>query len=86
MKLLKVLPLALCLLALAPQFASAQDFNSKDRFRKNEGAILNNYIVSKPSSTSESTRRHRQPQEASSTTFGSKETRGTGALNELKHT
>ena len=45
MKLLKVLSLALCLLALIPQFAFGQDFNSRGRFRKNDGAIPNNYIV-----------------------------------------
>ncbi|HEX8128567.1 MAG TPA: S8 family serine peptidase [Pyrinomonadaceae bacterium] len=45
MKLIKVLPLFLCLLALVPQFALGQGFNSTRRFRKNEGAIPNSYIV-----------------------------------------
>src|SRR5918998_860954 len=45
MKILKVLLLALCLLALVPQLASAQEDNSNNRFRKNDGAIPNSYIV-----------------------------------------
>jgi hypothetical protein len=45
MKLLKVLSLALCLLALVPQFAFGRDFNTRGRFRINDGAIPNNYIV-----------------------------------------
>ncbi|HJR07118.1 MAG TPA: S8 family serine peptidase [Pyrinomonadaceae bacterium] len=42
---LKVLLIALCLLALVPQLASAQQTNSKNSFRKNDGAIPNSYIV-----------------------------------------
>jgi Tol biopolymer transport system component len=45
MKFLKVLFLSLCLLALVPQLALGQNFNSEGRFRKHQGAINNNYIV-----------------------------------------
>ncbi|HLL73524.1 MAG TPA: S8 family serine peptidase [Pyrinomonadaceae bacterium] len=45
MKFIKVLLLALCLLALVPQLAAAQDNNSNNRFRRNDGAIPNSYIV-----------------------------------------
>jgi|GEM_PF-786365 len=45
MKLFKVLSLILCTLALVPQPALGQEANAKGRFRKNDGAIPNNYIV-----------------------------------------
>jgi Tol biopolymer transport system component len=46
MKHSKVLLLTLCLLALIPQPALGQNFNSADgRFRKNDGAISDHYIV-----------------------------------------
>jgi Tol biopolymer transport system component len=45
MKFLKVLSLSLCLLALIPQLALGQNFNSQSRLRKSVGAIHNSYIV-----------------------------------------
>jgi Tol biopolymer transport system component len=45
MKLPKVLLLSLCLLTLIPQLALGQNLNSNGRFRKNESAIPNSYIV-----------------------------------------
>jgi hypothetical protein len=45
MKLLTVLLLTLCLSALAPHLAVAQDSNSPNQLRKNEGAIPDHYIV-----------------------------------------
>jgi subtilisin family serine protease len=45
MRFPKVLLLSLCLLALVPQLALGQNFNSQGRLRKTVGAIPNSYIV-----------------------------------------
>ncbi|HJR06862.1 MAG TPA: S8 family serine peptidase [Pyrinomonadaceae bacterium] len=45
MKLIKVLLLALCLLALCPQLALAQESSSEGRIRRSQGAVANSYIV-----------------------------------------
>ncbi|MDQ1560498.1 MAG: hypothetical protein QOD32_3558, partial [Pyrinomonadaceae bacterium] len=45
MKLLKVLLLTLCLLALVPQLAPAQDANSTGRIRRSDAPAADNYIV-----------------------------------------
>ncbi|HEV2801535.1 MAG TPA: protease inhibitor I9 family protein, partial [Pyrinomonadaceae bacterium] len=45
MKLLKVLPLILCLMALVPQLAPAQEYTSRGLIRQGDNAIPNSYIV-----------------------------------------
>ncbi|HJR08110.1 MAG TPA: S8 family serine peptidase [Pyrinomonadaceae bacterium] len=45
MKLVQVLLLTLCLLALCPQLALAQESNNAGRIRRNEGAVAGSYIV-----------------------------------------
>jgi Tol biopolymer transport system component len=45
MKLIKVLLLTLCLLALCPQPTLAQEFNTTGRIRRSEGAVAGSYIV-----------------------------------------
>ncbi|HYY43457.1 MAG TPA: hypothetical protein VE775_12040, partial [Pyrinomonadaceae bacterium] len=45
MKILKLLALNLCLLALAAQIAPAQSLSPQGRIHKQAGALANQYIV-----------------------------------------